>query len=360
MGDTARVGLAALVFLLCSCSSPSSRQGFREDAPAGRRAVPPAPILLGGRALARLDSWDIVHPRFSPQGDRLAFAKSEVEEGMETTELAFLDLATGAVTTLLDRQGAARYATYKAYVFDLAWTDATHVRAAVADGDVGAAYLTYDVASRRIVDTLYKDDDTPAPLDRALAEIIPDCVRALPTLPQEVLESALAQHAVLAGNRRVILQKNYAGHDNDIWLLDCLGPSMTRLVGMGSEDHYALGGGVSIGSSSVFLVSRMSGTTLMLLKDGGAVELATIPGKARHMQIEVKHTSPERVYFQVRAQAPSEVGDNPLFAFDGQRLRRVLDFEDLYDFDMTRDRRLAVFCAWQGERRIVEVRRLSD
>lgn len=98
----------------------------------------------------------------------------------------------------------------------------------------------------------------------------------------------------------------------------------------------------------------------MLLKDGRVADLATVPGKSRHMQIEVKHAGPELAYFQVRAQASSEVGDNPLFAFDGQRLRRVLDFEDLYDFDITPDRRLAAFCAWRGERRIVEVRKLRD
>jgi hypothetical protein len=337
--------LAALVLLLCSCSSPIQ---------------PPSRILLGGQRLARLDSWDIVHPRFSPEGDRLAFAKSEVEEGMETTELAILDFASGSVTTLLDPQEAKRYAAYKAYVFELDWTDATHVRAAVSDGDVGATYLTYDVASRRLVDTRNEEEAAPAPPDRALEELIPDCVRALPTLPPEVLESALARHAVLVGNRRAILQKDHAGQDDDIWLIDCGGASMTRLLGMGSEDHDALGGGVTLGSSSVFLVSRKSGATLMLLKDGRVTELATVPGKARHMRIEVKHTSPERVYFLVRAQATSEAGDNPLFAFDGQRLQRVVDFEDLYDFDMTRDRRLAAFCAWRGDRRILEIRRLMD
>ena len=345
MRDTAGIGLAALVSLLCSCSSPSQ---------------PPSRILLGGQRLARLDSWDIVHPRFSPEGDRLAFATSEVDDGMETTELALLDFATGAVTTLLDPQEAKRYATYKAYVFSLDWTDATHVRAAVSDGDVDVAYLTFDVASRRLVDTRHEDEAAPAPPNRALEEIIPDCVQALPALPPEVLESALAQNAVLVGNRRAILQKNHAGQDDDIWLIDCGGASMTRLLGMGSKDHDALGGGVTIGSSSVFLVSRESGGTLMLLKDGRVAELATIPGKAGHMRIEVKHSSPERVYFQVRAQASSEAGDNPLFAFDGQGLQRVVDFEDLYDFDMTRDRRLAAFCAWRGDRRILEIRRLMD
>ena len=360
MRPAAPVGLAALVFLLCACGSPGSRQEFREEPAAGRPVAAPPPIRLGGRPLARLDSWDVVHPRFSPAGDRLAFAKVEVEEGMETTELALLDLATGAVTTLLDPREAKQYATYKAFVFDLDWADATHVRAAVSDGDVGAAYLTYDVATRRLVDTRYEDDDTPRPLDPALEAILPDCARALPTLPREVLESALSQHAVLAGDRRVILQKNYAGQDNDIWLLDCRRPSETRLLGMGEKDHYALGGGVSIGSSSVFLVSRESGTALMLLEDGRARELAAIPGKSRHMQIEVRHAGPELAYFQVRAQAPSEVGDNPLFAFDGQGLRRVVDFDELYDFDITPDQRLAAFCVWRGERRIVEVRKLKD
>lgn len=174
-----------------------------------------------------------------------------------------------------------------------------------------------------------------------------------------MLESALAHGAVLAGPGRVILQKNYAGQDDDIWLLDCAAPSMTKLVDLTGEDSYALGGGLTFGPSTLFLVSRRSGSTLMRLKAGRVDELAAIAGKASHMRMEIKHTGPQRVYLQVRAQASYEGGDNPLFEFDGDRLRRVVDFAELYDFDLTRDGGLAAFCAWQGDRRIVEIRRLE-
>ncbi len=350
---------AALVLVLCACGSRVGPRALREGAPEGSSSAAPSPVFLKGRVVTRLDSWDIVHPRFSPSGDRLAFAKAVIRDGMETTELALLNLPTLEVRTLLDPAEATRYATYKAFVFDLAWTDDAHVYAALSDGDVVATYLTYDVASGRLVETRYEDDDTEAPLDRVLEEIVSDCGHELPALPRDRLESALAHDAVLAGPRRVILQKNHAGEDDDIWLLDCAAPSMTKLVGLESGDQDALGGGFTLGPSTLFVMSRKSRARLMLYEAGSVKELATITGKAAHMRIEVKHTGPDRVYFQVRAQAPYASGDNPLFEFDSERLRRVADFAELYDFDMTKDGRLAAFCAWQGDRRIVEIRRLE-
>jgi hypothetical protein len=348
---------ALLVPLLCSCGigPPALREGAGKD-PA---AVAESTVLLKGRVLARLDAWDVVYPRFSPRGDRLAFAKVVTRDDMETTELALLDLSTLEVRTLLDPAEATRYAAYKAFVFDLAWTDDASVRAAVSDGDVGASYLTFDVKTGRLVGSRYEDDDTVAHLDRALEEIVPDCVRALPALPKEVLESALANGAVLAGPQRVILQKNYAGQDDDIWLVDCAAASMTKLIGLTSEDDDALGGGLTFGPSTLFLMSRKSGSRLMRFKTGRVEALATIAGKESRMRMEIKHAGRDRVYLQVRAQASYESGDNPLFEFDGDRLRRVVDFAELYDFDITRDGGLAAFCAWQGDRRIVEIRRLE-
>ncbi len=196
-------------FALCSgalltCSAPLSSQS------------------LIGRTTAELSAGDYVLPRFSPSGRFLVVSQVLADTATENTQILLLDLGRGLLDTLLPAKAAAKYATYKSYVSDFRWMGDTILHASIPDGDVGVTEVALDVRSRSILHEEHQEggDEDPLAPYRALADslghlypgVAPPGVSA-----SDVFGSGLSWPMV-HGRAFVLLQKRFAGVDDDVWL----------------------------------------------------------------------------------------------------------------------------------------------
>src|SRR6266545_1803560 len=184
-------------------------------------AVASAQTSLTGRTIRLLALGDYVLPRFSPSGQLLAISEVLADSVHENTQILILDMRRGVVDTLLPAEAAAKYATYKAYVSDFEWLSDSSLLAWIPDGDVGAAVVTFNVRSKRIIREEHhegEEDSIPPyqPLADSLGNLYPD-VATPRASPSDVFGSALSWPTVRVRSA-VLLQKRYAGVDDDVWL----------------------------------------------------------------------------------------------------------------------------------------------
>ena len=176
-----------------------------------------------------------------------------------------------------------------------------------------------------------------------------------PFFPGNVLNNALRDTALVIPDQGIVLQKNYAGEDNNIWFLDFQKKSVRALINLPADSTRAFNGGVSFKSSIIVVLSLSPTTFLFLYQDGKIRGLGEFNSKGVH-RIEVKHVSPSRVIFLIRTHAPYERGDNPLFIFDGSQLLRVKEYSELYDAEIDPGGRRIAYCHWVGDKRHIVVR----
>jgi hypothetical protein len=279
----------------------------------------------------------------------------------ENTEVVLHDLTTNRQTILLGSKQAATYATYKASVIGIRWTSAARLEVEITDGDVGSAHLIFNPLSRKLLTERFEDLDeleTP-PLSRDYQKAYQQARSLFPSFPEEVLDQALHSTAFVMQDRGIVLQKNYAGHDKNIWFLDFQNKSARSLLALPADSMHAFGGGLAFKSAIVFALSRGPKAYLYLYQDQKVSELGQF-NSSGYSWIEVKHTSPSRVIFLLRTFAAYERGDNPLFIFDGRQLLRINNYAELYDVDVDpRGRRIA-YCYWAGDKRHLAVKELIE
>lgn len=322
-------------------------------APFGAPAAAPAPMQLATGPRTEIADGDFAYPCFSPDGRRLAFARSVVRDRVELTEIGLLDLDTGKQTTLLDANGSRKYAAYKSFVYRLSWSDNTHLLAAISDGDVRATAVTFDtrrgaVASER---DLSGGDGAPA------APIKERMTRAFPTIPPAVLDNALRNGVALADGSFVV-QKDYAGQDEHIWRLDPTHRQATRLVTLPDDWIHALAGGFGFDDTLVFLLQHGGQAYLLAYRNGTLQSLLQTRADGQQAQLEVKHADKERVIFMVYTDPPYRKSDNLLLVFDRAGLHRARDASPLADADIDMAGGRIAFTVWHGDRRTLRIQSL--
>lgn len=317
-------------------------------------------VKISGALVVNIDNGDFVYPTFSPDAKLLAYSKVLLKRDFESTEVLMSDLSTLRQSVLLNSKRAERYATYKAFVSGMQWESRRRLEISVGDGDVGSTQLLFDPVTRKVLRESFDsfDEVESTPLPSEYLDAYQQARRLFPSFPVEVLENPLRDTALVIPGQGIVLQKKYAGHDNNIWFLDFQNKSVKTLINLPDDAPRAFDGGVSFKSSIIMVLSHSRKTFLFLYEDGKIRRLGEFNSKGFN-RIEVKHVSPSRVIFLIRTHSEYERGDNPLFMFDGSQLFRIKEYSELHDAAIDRGGRRIAYCYWQGDKRHIVVRELK-
>lgn len=320
--------------------------------------LPSGETTVTGKTVFALENGDYVQPHFSPDSRYLAFAREVLEGSTELTEILALDLKTLKVKTLLDAKASREFAVYRSYVAGFAWKDATTLRASISDGDVNGVDLILDAAAGRVVDKKPISLTEEASGGQAVAT--PEFATAFPSIPQPVLDNALA-NGYRVGSRKYVVQKNYWKQDNHIWLLDAESRQMTRLVELPETWIYSLRGAFASGNALILFVAY--GQEAYLARhSGGKLELLyRFPVKSyQQVGMHVERTHGNRTLFEIVTGPAYEKRQNYFFVYDGTGLKRVTDVSAIYDIDVDGAGKLVSFSRWRNDKRSLVVKELKD
>jgi hypothetical protein len=360
-----RAALLSCLIVVATVRGQDQFSAIPLNDPFGSFKVSPVPELsVSGKVLATINNGDYVYPTFSPDGKVLAYAKVIVRGDFENTAVLLYSLSTRKTSLLLSSQRAKKYATYKAFVTEMNWKSPRRLEVVISDGDVDSTRLTFDPFTRRLLGEKHEG------LDEALAQPQPflsplyrqarqQAVSVFPDFPRDVLDDALVNTALVLPDKGIVLQKNYAGQDNNLWFLDFKGKSVKRLINLSDENARVFRGGVDFDSSIIVALSTGSATYLFLYRDEKIKPLTRMSSANYSGEIEVKHRSSEGVVFLVRAHAPYDRGDNPLFMFNGERLLHVKEYPELYDVALDPAGQRIAFCYWNGKQRHIVIKELN-
>ncbi|HKY45868.1 MAG TPA: hypothetical protein VJM50_22445, partial [Pyrinomonadaceae bacterium] len=271
-------------------------------------------VKVSNALVATIKNGDFVHPTFSANAKLLAYSKVLLKRDFESTEILLSNLSTHRQSVLLNSRAAEKYATYKASVTRMQWRSAKRLEISVFDGDVGLTHLVFDPVNRKVLQERFEDlDETETgPMSPGRQNAYKQAQDLFPFFPRDVLENALRTTALVIPDRGIVLQKDYAGQDNNIWFLDFQNKSVRALINLPADSTRAFDGGVSFNSSIIVVLSRAPKTFLFLYRDGKIRRLGEFNSKGVH-GIEVKHVTRSKVIFLIKTHASYERGDNPLF-----------------------------------------------
>ena len=312
---------------------------------------------LSDAIVTTIDNGDFVHPTFSPDGKVLAYSNVLAKSDFENTEVFLHHLSTNRRSILLNSRKAASYATYKAFVSEMKWTRAKRLEVSIGDGDVDSTRLIFDPQRLRLLKEQFEggDDELETrPLSRVAQKAYEQARSLFPSFPPEVLDNALRTTALIIPDQGIVLQKNYAGHDFNIWFLDFQNKSVRALIDLPDNSINAFNGGVGFKSAIVLAVSHGTKTYLFLYRDGKISRLGEFNSSGFSF-IEVKYVSSSKVIFLLRTHGMSDRGDNPLFVFDGTQLLRITEHSELYDAAVDPAGRRIAYCYWAGSKRHIVV-----
>lgn len=318
-----------------------------------------------GADVVALTAGDYVLPRFSPTGEWLAAAEVLVRDGFEHTQVLVLELATGQLDTVLGAGAARRYGVYAAFAGALAWDGPRRLTATIADGDVGGTAVTVDLDGRRIVREQPLDDDwisLPQPLARLAARLekLYPAIRAPAGFPEGVFAGALRARGLVLGDTGVILQKSFAGFDDDIWYYDRRRPHAVRIVALPPREIHAFGGGFEARGVAVFGVRREGTAEIYAYAGGDAARLLARLGPSSDPPVlRPRHVDDRGAWLVAVLHQSHERGHNPAFWFDGRALHPLgEELGELHDMDVHVRARRVAFARWVGEHRAIVVREL--
>lgn len=308
---------------------------------------------LASRPIAELADGDLIFPRFSPDGRVLAYSEVIVGEEGENTRLLLYDLGTGETTVLLDKETAMGYGVYSSFVTNLRWKDNRYLEATLHDGDVELTWLTLDVVSRKVVREEPSGDEgaslrEPFP---GLGELPDDALALFPEDPKD-LALSLDWDPVAVPGRGVIFQTSAEGESGPVFWIDFRAKTSIPLLPAGSGE---LRGGSSLGDSAFFLVNK-GNAGLFLLQEGEARKLVELP--STQLDLGFAPLTRGRALLMIRTRPLREVGENPLFYWDGKTLTRIQGPENLVDLHGHPATGRVAFCSWNGGRRRITVHQL--
>ena len=316
-------------------------------------------VEISGKVIAKITDGDLVHPAFSPDGRILAYSKVLTSGQFENTEVLLYTLATGKTSVLLNSNKAAAYATYKACVTEIKWTIPKRLEVEIGDGDVGSTRLIFDPSRKRLLQERSRDESELGPMSRMHRRVAQQAVSIFPAFPRAVLDNALRSSSLVIPGKGIVLQKNYAGHDDNIWFLDFQSKSIKSLINLSQDFRRAFNGGLSFESSILLLLSSQKTSYLFLYRDGKIKGLAKFESAAMG-HVEIKHRSRERVVFLVRTRDHSAKGANPLFIFDGEQLFRVREQAELYDAAIDPTGKRIALSYWEGDQRHIVIKEFKE
>ena len=322
----------ALILLTIATSAQERPSDIPLDNPF-TTGPPVSETKISGAIVTTINNGDFVHPTFSPDGKVLAYSKVLAKSDFENTEVFLHNLGTNKRSVLLNARKAATYATYKAFVSEMKWTSTKRLEVSIGDGDVDSTRLIFDPQRRWLLKERFEggDDELETrPLSPVEQKAYEQARSLFPSFPPEVLDSALRTTALVIPDQGIVLQKNYAGHDFNIWFLDFQNKSVRALIDLPNNSINAFNGGVGFKSAIVLAVSHGTNTYLFLYRDGKINRLGEFNSSGFSF-IEVKHVSSSKVIFLLCTHGMSDRGDNPLFVFDGTQLLRKKEQFELYD-----------------------------
>jgi hypothetical protein len=314
---------------------------------------------ISGAIVTTINNGDFIRPTFSPDGKVLAYSNVLVKGDFENTEVFLHDLRTNKHSVLLNSRKAATYATYAAFVTEMKWTSAKRLEVRISDGDVDTTQLIFDPQRRRLLEERAEGGDEldTRPLSSVEQKAYQQARLLFPSFQRKVLD-ALRTTALVIPNRGIVLQKNYAGHDNNVWLLDFQNKSVRALINLPDDSINAFNGGVGFKSAIVLALSRGTKTYLFLYRNGKISRLGEF-NSSGFSWIEIKYVSSSKVIFLLRTEETSDQGDNPLFVFDGTQLLRIKEYSELYDAAIDPAGRRIAYCYWAGDKRHIVVKELN-
>jgi len=343
MRPTYALGFALSSGALFTCSAPLSSQS------------------LIGRTTAELSAGDYVLPRFSPSGRFLVVSQVLADTATENTQILLLDLGRGLLDTLLPAKAAAKYATYKSYVSDFRWMGDTILHASIPDGDVGATEVALDVRSRSILHEEHQEggDEDPLAPYRALADslghlypgVAPPGANA-----NDVFGSGLSWPMV-HGRDFVLLQKRFAGVDDDVWLYRLDRPEAVLVLRLTGGVRASLAGGFVAGRDLIFAAGSDT-LTLYRYRNARLTTLFSVPVSPQASSLSLRAQRRDSVWFVLTLHPSYERGGNRVFLYDGERLLSLGDYQELVDADVHLVRHRIAFLHWDGVQRHVVVKEL--
>jgi hypothetical protein len=252
-----RLCIAILLLTVITVAQDKSFEMPLNDPSRSFSAPPVSEVRLSKTVLAEFKNGDFVHPTFSPDGNILARSRVLVRGDFESTEVWLFDLITRKDSLLIDSKRAEKYGVYKAFVSGMSWDSPKRLEVLIGDGDVGTTHLTFDPYRRRLLRQRTTDlDETDFNMSPTHQEAYKQARSLFPSFPQEVLESALKDTATLViPGKGIVLQKNYGGHDDNIWFLDFGTRSVKVLINLPDDSTRAFMGGLSFNSSIILFLS---------------------------------------------------------------------------------------------------------
>ena len=255
---------------------------------------------------------------------------------------------------------ARGYGVYASYVAAMDWMAEDKLLISIYDGDVNGTQLTIHVPSKQILEQEFlEEDDFPLlPTDRSvvakrLESLYPEIRPPKDFSGSSIFENSL-RRAVLVGDKGVILQKNFAGFDHDIWYYSLTAPQAVRFD-MPNLGAHSFGGGACHGDTAVFLVTTDS-TGRLYSFDGNepVLEVAT-PVTLQSAYTTVKHHGIAGVWLKITTAHSYEPGHNPAVWFDGENVVEARFGQLLHDYDVCPASGMVAVVRWTGDRRSVYV-----
>lgn len=302
---------------------------------------------------------DYVFPRFSLDGDQLAYAEVTMVGDRESTQVWLLDLESNDARLLLRSDSAlARYAAYAASIIRLDWRGDDTVVAAISDGDVGQTEV---VLSARTGSVLREEWIEPDLLDEltGLEGQAYQRLRALRPDWPDLLADHIARGAIYLDSDRLIFQKQYSGEDNNVWLADLAENSFAVLRSLPDASSWEMSGGLVHEDVAGLVGMGADEVELLFFKDGRLTPGLTLPRESGFARLETKRVTSERTAFLLRQGPNSREGTNYLLGLGPNGITRLRDDPLLFDADLSSDGQWIAVNRWRDGRRMVELVRVG-
>ena len=325
--------------------------------PAGLAQALADPSIIDGEIIVRIDDGDFVHPAFSPDGKRLAYAKVVVQDQNELTEVYVHEFASGKTWRLLDAKTSRNYAVYKAFVYRLDWISKDRLVAYVSDGDVDSTLVEFDVDARRIVKSSAGDEEGSwyAEIDQSMRS-----VKTLPSWEPAVVRNAF-ENGVKLQDGSFLIQPFYAGVTPNIFHITPEG-LLTQLTRLAETSLNALCGALQFNDTLLFMLaeSRLgnSRSAELLRYKNGRIEKVGSINTLTEPELKPLHSDHTRALFFVTTGYSYQRSAGALFAYSSAGLKEWPAPGPLYDVVAAGRDKLIALVYWQDDRRVIEIRTL--
>lgn len=318
-------------------------------------------IKICAETITTLSGGDFVFPRISPDGKKIAYSKVLVEDTeygkQENTEVLLYDFQSRKTSVLLNSKQAKKYAVYASFVADFEWIGANRLRAYISDGDVDSIILTFDTQTRRVIKKEYsgaKDYDYERIYPREMEATFFLLVKNFPDIPKDVFRSAFGiQNAFKIANKGVVLQFWHTDFDSNIWYFDLETKKKHLLFETEriKNSDYGLKGAFEVHGKIFFIHKNLNGTEFFTFQDNKVSEIARTELSGEFVPL---FSSNEKSIFLLKQPNFQSESKSSLWLFDGSKLKRITDVEELSDVAIDPYGKFIAFSFWanQNERSI--------